>query len=53
MKTLKGHGIALPFQPVPTKMPDIWENAKLEQVICTGLKPQYNESLNELIPTQH
>jgi hypothetical protein len=31
--------------------PDMWDNAKIEQIICTGLKPQYDCTPDKLLPT--
>jgi hypothetical protein len=42
----------LPILPMPpTRIPDMWENAKVEQIICAGLKPPYDGNANNLIPT--
>jgi hypothetical protein len=39
-----------PFMPAP-RQPDMWENAKIEKIICAGLSPPYDGSSNTLIPT--
>jgi hypothetical protein len=33
------------------KPPDIYDNARFEQIACAGLQPKYNGSPDELIPT--
>jgi len=43
--------IPSPPLPVPTKQFDMWENAKVEQIICAGLKPAYDGTPDNLIPT--
>jgi hypothetical protein len=43
--------IAPPVIPAPTRQPDMWENAKVEQIICSGLKPAYDGSSERLLPT--
>jgi hypothetical protein len=46
---VRGH---LPNSPVPPPKPyDIFDNAKYEQIACLGLKPRYNGTPNDLIPT--
>ena len=35
----------------PARIPDMWENAKVEQIICSGLKPPFDGSAENLIPT--
>jgi hypothetical protein len=37
--------------PTVSRMPDMWENAKVEQIICAGLKPPYDGTADNLIPT--
>lgn len=39
-----------PIPPTP-KPPDVFDNAKYEQIACAGLQPRYNGSPDELIPT--
>jgi hypothetical protein len=29
----------------------MWENAKVEKIICSGLQPPYDRSSDKLIPT--
>jgi hypothetical protein len=52
LSTIKQRGIphVLPFQQQHTKQPDMLENAKIEQIICSGLKPQYDGSPEKLLP---
>jgi len=43
---------SLPLQPPPSgRTPDMWENPKVEQIICAGLKPPYDGNADNLIPT--
>jgi hypothetical protein len=43
---------SLPLQPPPSgRTPDMWENAKVKQIICAGLKPPYDGNADNLIPT--
>jgi hypothetical protein len=52
LNALKDRGISFP--PIPysvPKHPDIFDNAKFEQIACAGLQPKYNGSPDELIPT--
>jgi hypothetical protein len=42
--------LTLPAPP-PARVFDMWDNAKVEQIICAGLKPQYDGSPEKLIPT--
>jgi len=44
-------GITIPNPPIIPRPPDAFKNAKYEQIACAGLKPRYNGSPNELIPT--
>ncbi len=37
--------------PLEPQMPDMYDNAKIEQIICSGLKPLYDGSAENLIPT--
>jgi hypothetical protein len=39
------------ISPPAPKIPDVFDNAKYEQIACTGIKPPYNESSQDLIPT--
>jgi hypothetical protein len=52
INTLRDRGVSTPsavsFMPKP---PDIYDNARFEQIACAGLQPKYNGSPNELIPT--
>ncbi len=32
-----------------TRQHDMWENAKVEKIICSGLQPPYDGSLDKLI----
>jgi hypothetical protein len=58
--TLRSRGLihaSLPPLP-PTVVqsscpPDIWDNAKVEQIICSGLKPLYDGTPEKLIPTMN
>jgi len=40
-----------PPRPPVYSVHDIWENARIEQVMCTGLKPHYDGSPEQLLPT--
>jgi hypothetical protein len=40
-----------PPRPPVSSVHDIWENARIEQVMCTGLKPPYDGSPEQLLPT--
>jgi hypothetical protein len=53
INTLKERGIShvLSAPSPPVKQPDIYENAKVEQIICSGLKPPYDGSPKNLLPT--
>jgi hypothetical protein len=42
-----------PMPSVPPRPADMWENAKIEQIICAGLKPPYDGSPDLLIPTMN
>jgi len=35
----------------PQRVPDMWDNAKVEQIICAGLKQVYDGSQEKLLPT--
>jgi hypothetical protein len=52
LNTIKQQGIQHihPFLQQP-RQPDVFENAKIEQIICAGLKPQYDGSPEKLLPT--
>jgi hypothetical protein len=50
-KALQDHNAVYPSVPPLPKLPAIWDSAKLGQNICSGLKPRYNVSPTELIPT--
>jgi hypothetical protein len=36
---------------LPSRQPDVWENAKVEKIICAGLHPLYDGSSDKLILT--
>jgi len=38
---------------LPVRQADMWDNAKIEQIICSGLKPPYDGSPDGLIPTMN
>jgi hypothetical protein len=44
--------IPLPTPPI-NRSADMWDNAKIEQIICSGLKPAYDGSPEKLIPTMN
>lgn len=52
VNTLHDRGImySTVISPAP-KPPDMFDNAKFEQIACNGLKPAYNGSSSDLIPT--
>ncbi len=52
INTLRDRGVSLPstLQAVP-KQPDIFDNAKFEQIACAGLSSKYDGSPDNLIPT--
>jgi hypothetical protein len=52
VNTLRDRGImySTVISPAP-KPPDMFDNAKFEQIACAGLKPPYNGSSSDLIPT--
>jgi hypothetical protein len=35
----------------PQRVPDMWDNAKVEQIICASLKQVYDSSQENLLPT--
>jgi hypothetical protein len=37
--------------PPPSRSSDMWENVKIEQIICSGIKPIYDGTPDNLIPT--
>lgn len=52
INTLRNRGIHGTNVPSPaSKIPDVFDNAKYEQIACTGIKPPYNGSSQDLIPT--
>jgi hypothetical protein len=53
LNTIKECGIphVLPFTQQQPRQPDIFKNAKIEQIICSGLKPQYDRSPDKLLQT--
>lgn len=50
-KTLQERGVATTNFCILSKSPDMFNNAKFEQIACTGLKPQYDSMTDALIPT--
>jgi hypothetical protein len=50
-KTLRDRGACTAQLTALNKTHDVWDNAKLEQIICNGLKPIYDGSPSNLIPT--
>jgi hypothetical protein len=44
---------ALPAPRVKERPSDMWDNAKVEQIICPGLKPLYDGSPEKLTPTMN
>jgi hypothetical protein len=51
INALREKGITFsPSVPQAPKPPDIFDNAKFEQIACAGLQPKYNGSSDELIP---
>ena len=50
-KTLRDRGAYTAQLTALSKTHDVWDNAKLEQIICNGLKPRYDGSPSNLIPT--
>jgi hypothetical protein len=54
INTLRNRGVSFPMSvPAAPKVPDIFDNAKFEQIACNGLQPKYNGSPEELIPTSN
>jgi hypothetical protein len=51
LNALRTRGISLNALQHAPKVPDIFDNAKYEQITCVGLQPKYNGSPDELIPT--
>jgi hypothetical protein len=52
INTLRDRGVAFHTSvPQAPKAPDIFDNAKFEQMACAGLQPKFNGSPDELIPT--
>jgi hypothetical protein len=52
LNALHDRGILFPkTMHLTPKTPDIFDNAKFEQIACAGLQPKCNGSLDELIPT--
>jgi hypothetical protein len=52
INTLRNLGIEFNTSvPQTLKKPDIFDNAKYEQIACNGLQPKYDGSPDELIPT--
>jgi hypothetical protein len=52
INTLRNRGIAIPGVPSPIlKTPEIFDNAKFEQIACAGLDIKYDGSPERLIPT--
>lgn len=45
INTLKDRGVSPPLTATVTpKAPDIFDNARFEQIACAGLQPKYNGS---------
>jgi hypothetical protein len=40
-----------PPYPPSARQPDMWDNAKVKQIICAGIKPAYNGFPDQIIPT--
>jgi hypothetical protein len=51
LNALRTRGISMNAIPHVPKVPDIFDNAKYEQIACAGLQLKYNGSPDELIPT--
>jgi hypothetical protein len=50
--TLRDHGSPSFLPPSQSlKVPDVFDNVKYEQIACAGLKPHYDGSPQELMPT--
>ncbi len=49
-KTLKERGAATTSPQANPKEPDIYDNAKFEQIACAGLQPKYDGTADKLIP---
>jgi hypothetical protein len=45
------YGSPQPISGPTPRVPDEFDNAKYEQIACAGLKPRYNGSATELVPT--
>jgi hypothetical protein len=43
--------LVTPIPIPPSRVPDMWDNAKIEQYMCAGLKTLYDGSPDRLIPT--
>lgn len=41
------------MHPMKARPTDMWDNAKVEQIICSGLRPPYDGSPENLIPTMN
>jgi hypothetical protein len=49
--TLRDRGLSVPTTiPPAIKVPDIYDNARFEQIACLGLDPKYDGSPDQLIP---
>lgn len=49
-KALQERGAATATSSIPSKTPDMFDNARFEQLACTGLKPRYKGTADALIP---
>jgi hypothetical protein len=49
-KALQERGATTATSSIPSKTPDMFDNAKFEQIACTGLKPRYKGTADALIP---
>jgi hypothetical protein len=52
INTLRDRGLTIPSMvPQASRTPNIYDNAKFEQIACAGLEPKYDGSPEKLIPT--
>ena len=53
INTLKERGLQhlLPISQHQPKPPDMFDNAKIEQIICSGIHPRYDGAPSSLLPT--
>jgi hypothetical protein len=49
-KALQERGATSTPSSISSKLPDMFDNAKFEQIACTGLKPRYDGTADALIP---